>query len=78
MEDTRGTGPLNQLIKAHMSSQRKKQQTQGLSGSAPGSLCIYYSFQLSIYTRLLSVWMSGSLILVSLLGLLLLLLVCLV
>lgn len=49
-------GPLNQLTKAHMNSQRLKQ----LHGPVPVSLCIDYSLQFSFRTELLSVseWIS--------------------
>ena len=36
--------PLNQLSKVHMSSQKLRQQAQGLHGSVPGPLSIYYDF----------------------------------
>lgn len=57
--------PLNQPSKAYMNSQRLKQQVQCLHCYVPGPLHIRYSFQFSVFTGLLSVWMSGSLILVS-------------
>lgn len=57
-------GPLNQLSKDHMISQRLKQQAQSLHWSKPGPLCIYYSFQLSVLWDLWT-WWSTSLILVS-------------
>lgn len=57
--------PLNQPSKAYRNSQRLKQQVQCLRCYVPGSLHIRYSFQFSVSMGLLSVWMSGSLILVS-------------
>ena len=49
-------GPLNQMTKAHINSQRLKQ----LHGSIPVPLCIDYSLQFSFCTELLSVseWIS--------------------
>ena len=46
----------------HLSTLFMSHPTQGLHGSAPCPLHIYYSFQVSIFTRLLSVWMSRYLI----------------
>lgn len=62
MEDknTRRPRPSN---KACMSSQRLKPQAQELHRSKPRSLGIYYCFHYSISTGFLTVWTSGSLIL---------------
>lgn len=60
--------PLNQLKRAHLNSKRMKKQTQGMRGSISDPLHIYYSCPFSIFIGLLSVWMCGSLILVSSLG----------
>ena len=38
------TGHLKQLCKAHKGSQRLTQQAQGLHGSIPCPLCIYYTY----------------------------------
>lgn len=51
-----------------MNSQRLKQQAKGLHCSAPSPLCVYYSYQFSIFMELLSVWMSEFLILTPALG----------
>lgn len=59
-------GPLNPLRKAYMDSQRMKQQAQGLHGSMPGPLCMYYSYWRSIFMELLST--SGSLTLACSMG----------
>lgn len=49
-------GPLKQLSKAHRNSERLKQQSQRLHGSAPSSLrYIYNSFQLRAFMGGLSV-----------------------
>lgn len=53
-------GPLNLLAKWKW-THRLKQKTQGLHGSAPDLLNMYYSFKLSLIIGLLSVRMSGSL-----------------
>ena len=71
-------GSLNQSNKAHMNSQRVMQKAWDLQGSVSGPLRIYCSFQLSIFMEFLSVWTSGTLILVPALRDLLLLLGCLV
>lgn len=45
MDDTRrASSLLSQLSKVHIDSQRPQQKSQGLHGSVPGPLCIYYSF----------------------------------
>jgi hypothetical protein len=41
---SREQGPLNQLSKVHITSQKLKQQVRGLQGSAPGPLCICYRY----------------------------------
>lgn len=70
-------GPLNQPSKAHMNSKRLSQEAQGLWRSAAGPLCIYYRYQFTIFTIVLSRWICGSLILVSCLVTLFLLFGCL-
>jgi hypothetical protein len=52
------------MVNAHMSSQRLRQQTQGLHGSASGPPYMHDGFQFSVFMRVLSVQMSGPLILV--------------
>lgn len=46
-----------------------EQQARGLQGPVPGPLHIHCSFQFHIFIGLLSIWMSGSLLLVHSLGL---------
>lgn len=62
--------PWSQLSGAwrHSPPQTTKQQALSLHGSAPGSLCTYYSYKLIIFMGLLTVTMSGSLALVPVLG----------
>lgn len=48
MRATKEPGLLNQLHKAHMNSQRRRQRAQGLPRSAPAPRCMY-SFQRSVY-----------------------------
>lgn len=54
-----GQGPLRQLSQARMSSQRLKQQAQGLLWAAPGRMCCSHS--LSVFMEILTVRTSGSL-----------------
>lgn len=60
MENTRRTRFSKITELTHMNSQRWRQHTQGLLGSAPGLLCIPYSFQFSSLIELLDVWMIRS------------------
>lgn len=65
VEETRKQGLLNHLSRAHVNSQRLKQQTQGRHGFAPDMFCIDYNFQFSIFMEFASVRTNGSLILLS-------------
>lgn len=53
-------GPLNQLSRDHMSSQKLKSQTQDLHGSAPDLLCLCYDCWFSIFVGLLTVGVDFS------------------
>lgn len=64
MEDNKRTRPFEPISQVQVNSQRQKQQTQGLNGSASGFLHMYYSFKLSIIIGLLNVRTNISLILV--------------
>lgn len=57
-------GPLQQLSKVHMTSQRLDQQKLSLHRYSPGPLHIYSSFQLSVFMGFLSMWTNGFLFLV--------------
>ena len=46
---SREQGFPNQQEVAQINSQRLKQHTQGLLGSALGLLCVYYGFQFSVF-----------------------------
>lgn len=71
-------GTLNQLSKAQKNSQRLKQRAEGRHRSQPGPLHAYYSFHVSTFLGLLSVWTNESLILVNCLRPLFLSLACLI
>lgn len=71
-------GTLNQLSKAQKNSQRLKQQAEGRHRSQRGPLHAYYSFHVSTFLGLLSVWTNESLILVHCLRPLFLSLACLI
>ena len=55
---------LEELNKAHINSQRLKQQAQGIQESVPGPQQTYSSTQFCVFMGLLSMWTSVSLILV--------------
>ena len=61
-----------------MNSQRLRQHTQGLHGSAPVPLHIHYGFQFSVFMGFLNVQLSGSLSLLPSLGLFSFCLFCLI
>lgn len=48
MEDVTRTWPTKSTKRAHVGSQRQKQQAQGLHGSVPCALYIYYGCQLGV------------------------------
>ena len=52
-----------------MNSQKLRQHAQGLQGSAPGPLYIYYNFHFTVFREFLSGRTNGSLIVVHSLGL---------
>jgi hypothetical protein len=54
-------GPLNELSREHMSSQKLNHQGQGLHGSAPDPFPIDHSYSLNIFMGLLTVITGGSL-----------------
>lgn len=58
MEDTRISRLSKSAKQGHIIWQRLKQHAQSLHRSVPGSLCIYYRFNLIIFMELLHVRMS--------------------
>ena len=55
MEDAKTTVSYINMNKAPMNSQRLRWHGQGLHGSAPGPLHIYYGFQFSVFMGFLCV-----------------------
>jgi hypothetical protein len=53
-------GPVNQLSRAHINSQRLRRHAQGMHGS-PQVLCLYIKASSLVFKGFLSVRMSGSL-----------------